>query len=170
MSNEKYCENCCNCITEECAIHGKEIYSDTVAPEHYYEEKENYLYIIKNENVDQIPKVGDKVRCVPLELYMEFSVDSSLIQEARPIDKYPPMCCREGSLGYNIFYDKNYKIIDNIYNLNDYDVVFRLFGHRIEKEKTTYDLRVIKTSKNEEVNFEEEKRIFIYRYHYKGGN
>jgi len=108
--------------------------------------------------------IKKEVRVFPLEKYMEFITDESLIKNKYKFLNIPKdyVIGMDLSLEANLFYglkigNKLYKSIANIKEFDNYDVVLRLLSWGRWDEKGEYVFRVLKSNKNEQVDFQEEK-------------
>ena len=95
---------------------------------------------------------------------MEFITDESLIKNKYKFLNIPKdyVIGMDLSLEANLFYglkigNKLYKSIANIKEFDNYDVVLRLLSWGRWDEKGEYVFRVLKSNKNEQVDFQEEK-------------
>ncbi len=103
------------------------------------------------------------IRAIKLEKYMEFILDGSLIKSkfefSNIAEEY--IIGIDLSIDANIFYginsnDLSYQLAD-IKDFDSYDIIFRLLNLSRNKDKEEYILRVLKTNKNEKVDFKAEK-------------
>jgi hypothetical protein len=106
----------------------------------------------------------DVVRIVKPEKYMEILVDDSIIKDKITYDEFPTLVYvgRSFSLNDNVFY--GIKATHPLYqrvHINDFDdcdLVCRLVYYIRYCLKEEYILRILKTNKNDKVDFEDEKR------------
>ena len=108
--------------------------------------------------------IKKEVRVFPLEKYMEFITDESLIENKYKFLNIPKdyVIGIDLSLDVNLFYGLKigntlYKSVVNIKEFDNYDVVLRLLSWGRWDEKGEYVFRVLKSNKNEQVDFQEEK-------------
>jgi hypothetical protein len=105
-----------------------------------------------------------EVRAFKLEKYMEISIDGSLVKDKiifnNIYDEYALGI--DLSIEANIFYGINtisnlYEMVLNSKEFDNYNAIFRLLNWSKEKNKEKYNLRCLKSNKNEKVDFKEEK-------------
>jgi len=108
--------------------------------------------------------IKKEVRVFPLEKYMEFITDESLIENKYKFLNIPKdyVIGIDLSLDVNLFYGLKigntlYKSVVNIKEFDNYDVVLRLLSWGRWDGKGEYVFRVLKSNKNEQVDFQEEK-------------
>ena len=114
--------------------------------------------------------IKKEVRVFPLEKYMEFITDESLIENKYKFLNIPKdyVIGMDLSLDANLFYGLNagdtlYKSITNIKEFDNYDIVLRLLSWGKWDEKGEYVFRVLKSNKNEYVDFKEEREYLKCR-------
>ena len=106
-----------------------------------------------------------EVRAFPVKKYMEFTVDESLIENKFKFLNVPKQYKSLGldlSSDANLFYGleangKQYKSISNMKEFDNYDVILRLLSWSWFNEKGDFVFRVLKSNKDEQVDFTEEK-------------
>jgi hypothetical protein len=111
----------------------------------------------------------DEVRTVKIEKYMEIMVDDNLIKDKLNVKDIPEVynIGIDFSSDANIFYGlKSGNALYESCNIRDfenYDVVLRLLNWDKSYTDEHYYFRVLKSNKNETVDFKEENKYLSYK-------
>jgi hypothetical protein len=111
----------------------------------------------------------DLVRAYQIKKYDEIIVEDSLIKDKLKANSIPNLynVGVDFSLDANIFYgvkegDNQYESV-NAQDFDKYDIVFRLLNWVINIQREDYAFRVLKSNRDEKVDFEEEKEYLKCR-------
>ena len=110
------------------------------------------------------------VRAYKLEKYMEIKINKNLFENKFKFLNYPKKykLGADLTLDANLFYglnndDVKFKMIINMKEFDNFDIVVRLISWDWFEKNSDYIIRILKTNKNEKVDFQEEMKYLKCR-------